>query len=127
MKASTSDVNVVTDDEITGQPLKRLFNLIRNSWMVIVIFSVSYLESDWCLNELVEIKRCLQTEKIKFVIPLFYKVTSTEVKEQKGEFGAKFTTLQNSFPGMVNKWTKALVFVAGYGGLTYEEPRYYLK
>ncbi|KAJ4899653.1 Uncharacterized protein Rs2_13604 [Raphanus sativus] len=23
---------------------------------------------------------------------------------------------------MVNKWTKALVFVAGYGGLTYEEP-----
>lgn len=127
LEASPSNVRVFTDDDITAQQLDRLYNHIRNSWLVIVIFSVSYLESSWCLNELVEIKKCLQTEKIKFVMPIFYKVEAYEVKEQKGEFGAKFQTLEKSCPDKVKKWKKALGFVANYVGLTYQEQRYYLS
>ncbi|KAF2530496.1 hypothetical protein F2Q70_00032965 [Brassica cretica] len=61
------------------------------------------------------------TEKIKFVMPIFYKVEAYEVKEQKGEFGAKFRTLEKSCPDKVKKWKKALGFVANYVGLTYQE------
>ncbi|CAF2027281.1 uncharacterized protein LOC106434690 isoform X2 [Brassica napus] len=54
-------------------------------------------------------------------MPIFYKVEAYEVKEQKGEFGAKFQTLEKSCPDKVKKWKKALGFVANYVGLTYQE------
>lgn len=66
-------------------------------------------------------------KKINFAIPIFYKVEPYEVKEQKGEFGANFRTLEKSFPDKVKKWKKVLGFVANYGGFTYQEPRYYLR
>ncbi|XP_056862901.1 protein PHLOEM PROTEIN 2-LIKE A8-like [Raphanus sativus] len=68
------NTNVFTDDDAVGEPLKNLFKHIRRSRIVIVIFSINYLESEWCLDELVEIRKCLETEKIDFAIPIFYKV-----------------------------------------------------
>nr|VDD40217.1 unnamed protein product [Brassica oleracea] len=78
LEASPSNVRVFTDDDNIAQRLDRLYNHIRNSWLVIVIFSVSYLDSSWCLNELLQIKKCLQTKKIKFVMPIFYRKESAE-------------------------------------------------
>ncbi|CAA7037453.1 unnamed protein product [Microthlaspi erraticum] len=73
LKASNK-VRVFTDEDAPGKPLQSLFKHIRDSRIVIVIFSVNYLESDWCLEELDEIRKCLATEKIEYAIPIFYKV-----------------------------------------------------
>lgn len=43
-----NNVNVFTDDDLTGKPLENLLKYIKKSRIVIVIFSISYLESKWC-------------------------------------------------------------------------------
>ncbi|CAH8352100.1 unnamed protein product [Eruca vesicaria subsp. sativa] len=117
-----SNVNVFTDDDAIGEPLKNLFKHIRRSRIVIVIFSVNYLESGWCLDELVEIRKCLETEKIDFAIPIFYKVKTSHVKEQNGKFGKKFVALQKKHrSSRIIKWKKALRYVAKLIGLTYQK------
>ncbi|ESQ54999.1 hypothetical protein EUTSA_v10026755mg [Eutrema salsugineum] len=115
-----SNVNVFTDADAAGEPLKNLFNHIRNSRIVIVIFSISYLESKWCLDELVEIRRCLKSKKLDFVIPIFFKVRASHVKEQSGDFGSKFLALQKKHPRLrIMRWKRALRFVAKQIGLAY--------
>ncbi|KAF8077328.1 hypothetical protein N665_1046s0016 [Sinapis alba] len=117
-----SNVNVFTDDDAVGEPLVNLFKHIRRSRIVIVIFSINYLESEWCLDELVEIMKCLETEKLDFAIPIFYKVKTSHVKKQSGEFGKRFVDLQKKHRNSrVNTWKKALRFVATYIGLTYQK------
>ncbi|CAH2078171.1 unnamed protein product [Thlaspi arvense] len=115
-----SNVNVFTDADALGEPLKNLLNHIRNSKIVIVIFSISYLESKWCLNELVEIRKCLKSKKLDFVIPIFYKVRASHVKDQTGDFGNKFLDLQKKHPHLrIMRWKRALRFVAKQIGLAY--------
>ncbi|EOA15864.1 hypothetical protein CARUB_v10007726mg [Capsella rubella] len=132
-KLIDGNVNVFTDDNVTGQPLQNLFGHIRNSRIAIVIFSENYAESHWCLEELVEIKKCLETEKLSAVIPIFHKVQVSSVREQSGIFGEKFLALQNSLlakevtakkirriNSKIKKWRKALEIVTGMAGLTYD-------
>lgn len=119
-----SNVNVFTDDDAIGEPLENLFKHIRRSRIVIVIFSINYLESEWCLEELVEIRKCLETEKIDFAIPIFYKVKTSHVKQQSGKFGKRFISLQkNHRSSRIKRWKKALRFVSKSIGLTYKKRR----
>ncbi|KAL1222620.1 Protein PHLOEM PROTEIN 2-LIKE A8 [Cardamine amara subsp. amara] len=133
-KLIDAKVNVFTDDKLVGQRITNLFGHIRNSRIAIVIFSQSYAESVWCLNELVEIKKCIETENLKAVIPIFHMVEVSSVKEQSGEFGEKFLALQKSLlakevsetdieltNSKIKKWKKALKIVTQMSGLTYEE------
>ncbi|KAL0738847.1 hypothetical protein Bca4012_015057 [Brassica carinata] len=117
-----SNVNVFTDSNATGERLKDLFNHIKDSRIVIVIFSISYLESRWCLDELAEIRNCLLRKQLDFVIPIFYKVKTSHVKKQSGDFGKPFPSLQKKHPPLrVLRWKKALKFVAKSIGLSYRE------
>ncbi|XP_010433895.1 PREDICTED: protein PHLOEM PROTEIN 2-LIKE A8-like [Camelina sativa] len=127
------NVKVFTDDNVTGQRLQNLFGHIRKSRIAIVIFSKSYAESVWCLDELVMIKKCIETEKLNAVIPIFHKVKVSSVKKQSGKFGEKFLALQNSLlaeevnkkkikliNSRIKRWKKALKIVTGIAGLTYD-------
>ncbi|KAF8046000.1 hypothetical protein N665_4133s0002 [Sinapis alba] len=117
-----SNVNVFTDSNATGERLKNLFNHIKDSRIVIVIFSISYLESRWCLDELAEIRNCLLRKQLDFVIPIFYKVKTSHVEKQTGDFGKPFPSLQKKHPHLrVLRWKKALKFVAKSIGLSYRE------
>ncbi|XP_020873619.1 protein PHLOEM PROTEIN 2-LIKE A8 [Arabidopsis lyrata subsp. lyrata] len=133
-KLIDGNVNVFTDDNVTGQPLQNLFGHIRKSRIVIVIFSKNYAESDWCLDELVEIKKCFETEALKAVIPIFHKVKVSSVKKQSGKFGEKFLALQNSLlaeevnkkkikriNSRIKRWKKALKIVTEIAGLTHDK------
>lgn len=119
-----SKVTVFTDEDAIGEPLENLYKYIRRSRIVMVIFSMNYLTSEWCLKELVEIRKCLMTEKVDFAIPIFYNVKASHVKDQTGDFGEKFLALQNKFPESIRKWTKALIFVAKYVGISYDKNGY---
>ncbi|XP_065617564.1 uncharacterized protein LOC112025216 [Quercus suber] len=62
-----------------------LMEAIETSRMAIVVFSKSYATSDRCLDELAKIMECNRGLNQK-VFPIFYGVSPSEVREQKGNF-----------------------------------------
>ncbi|BFG15858.1 hypothetical protein CerSpe_021320 [Prunus speciosa] len=62
---------------------------IEGSMISIIVFSKSYADSSWCLDELVKIMEC--RERLgQQVIPLFYNVDASDVRKQIGSFGQAF-------------------------------------
>ncbi|KAF8045627.1 hypothetical protein N665_4604s0002 [Sinapis alba] len=130
-----SKVNVFTDEDASGVPLEHLLEEIRNSRIAVVLLSKNYAESHWCLNELVEIKKCIETKKLDFVIPVFYKVKTSHVKKQSGKFGEKFLAYQESLlveageerkkkkraNSKIKRWKRALTFVSRMIGVSYDK------
>nr|XP_023913642.1 disease resistance protein RLM3-like [Quercus suber] len=62
-----------------------LFKAIETSKMAVVVFSKSYATSDRCLDELTKIMECNRGLNQK-VFPIFYDVSPSQVREQKGNF-----------------------------------------
>ncbi|KAI9101468.1 hypothetical protein K1719_023950 [Acacia pycnantha] len=93
-----------------------LVQAIEDSSISVVIFSENYASSKWCLNELVEILECKEVQEQR-VIPIFYQVDPSHVRNQKGTYQeafAKHFTQQN--PEKVNKWKRALFETASLAG-----------
>lgn len=85
---------------------------IRDSRIMVVIFSKNYASSSWCLNELLEIVRCK-----KELIPIFYHLDPSDVRKQTGEFGEIFEkTCQNKTEDEKIRWRGALTDVANILG-----------
>ena len=94
-----------------------LLRTIEESEISVIIFSVDYASSTWCLDELVHILEC----KKKFgrvVIPVFYKVDPSNVSKQSGRFGDGFAKLKQRFkdnPNKLQKWENALIQTTSLG------------
>ncbi|RID45137.1 hypothetical protein BRARA_I01885 [Brassica rapa] len=67
-------------DEMRGEDLTVLFRRIEESKIALVVFSKRYMESKWCLNELVKIKECVD-KKTLVAFPIFFKVKPSELKD----------------------------------------------
>jgi hypothetical protein len=83
------------------------------------VFSKAYASSLWCLDELVMImERKRNTDCI--ILPVFYHVDPSEVRNQTGSFAAAFVDHEKRFKkemGQVNGWRIALKEVADLGGM----------
>ncbi|XP_021826143.1 TMV resistance protein N-like [Prunus avium] len=67
----------------------QLEQAINGSMISIIVFSKSYADSAWCLDELVKIMEC--RERLgQQVIPLFYNVDASDVRKQTGSFAQAF-------------------------------------
>ncbi|CAL2236134.1 unnamed protein product [Prunus armeniaca] len=67
----------------------QLEQAIDGSMISIIVFSKSYADSTWCLDELVKIMEC--RERLgQQVIPLFYNVDASDVRKQTGSFAQAF-------------------------------------
>ncbi|XP_056860869.1 disease resistance-like protein DSC2 isoform X1 [Raphanus sativus] len=89
-----------------------LVQAIRESRFAVVVLSKRYASSRWCLDELVEIK-----ESSKTVMPVFYKVNPSHVRNLNGEFGTAFEEACQGKPEDVKqRWRDALVYVADIAG-----------
>ncbi|KAJ4723726.1 Disease resistance protein (TIR-NBS-LRR class) family [Melia azedarach] len=87
-----------------------LLNSIEGSRVSVVIFSEHYGDSKWCLDELVKILECKERNG-QIVIPVFYNVHPSDVKEQKGRFGKAFEDNAKKFKKnskRVQKWRDVL-------------------
>ncbi|CAH2080050.1 unnamed protein product [Thlaspi arvense] len=119
-----SEINVFIDDqEHIGEDLTNLFKRIEDSGIAIVVFSSRYTESKWCLEELVKIKERVEQGRLK-VIPIFYKVSPTNVKRLKGEFGDNFRDREWEFESdepKIKRWKEALAVVSRKFALTFDE------
>ncbi|CAH8333570.1 unnamed protein product [Eruca vesicaria subsp. sativa] len=71
--------------ETRSEDLKVLFKRIQQSQIALPIISSMYAESNWCLDELVEIMEQVENGNLK-IIPIFFNVTPEEVKDKGGRF-----------------------------------------
>ncbi|KAG2665065.1 hypothetical protein I3760_16G112500 [Carya illinoinensis] len=90
---------------------------IEESMISIVILSPNYASSSWCLEELTKILECKKTKQ-QIVLPVFYHVDPSYVRNLRGSFGEELAKHQERFKEdpKVQRWKEALQEVAGLAG-----------
>ncbi|KAH9727760.1 ADP-ribosyl cyclase/cyclic ADP-ribose hydrolase [Citrus sinensis] len=96
---------------------------IETSLILIVIFSKDYASSKWCLDELVKILDCLIKNTGQIVVPVFYRIDSSDVHKQKGSFRKAFVHHERNFPDKVQKWREALTKASSISEFFVVDPR----
>ncbi|KAL5173145.1 TMV resistance protein N [Glycine soja] len=113
------DEELQRGEEITPALMKA----IQDSRVAITVLSEDYASSSFCLDELATI---LDQRKRLLVIPVFYKVDPSDVKNQRGSYGEALTKLEGKFqhdPEKLQKWKMALKQVANLSGYHIKEGR----
>ncbi|XP_043692203.1 disease resistance protein L6-like isoform X1 [Telopea speciosissima] len=84
---------------------------IHQSKIAIPIFSENYASSKWCLHELAEIVACRELRGVRqiTVMPTFYHVDPSDVRNQTGSYEKAFRNYEKKFDQeTVKGWKKAL-------------------
>lgn len=95
-----------------------LLEAIEKSKVSVIILSKNYGNSKWCLEELVKIMECKRT-KGQIVIPVFYYVDPSDVRNQTGSYAYAFAFHEQRLKGnlqKVQKWRDCLREVANLSG-----------
>ncbi|XP_010494609.1 PREDICTED: probable WRKY transcription factor 16 [Camelina sativa] len=111
-------INMFRDNEIDISQLidPVTVRAIRESRILIVVLSENYASSSWNLNNLVEITKSCKVFGQR-VIPIFYNVNPSHVRNQIGEFGNRFQeTCKNKTENEKQEWCQALYEVANKMG-----------
>ncbi|XP_042960398.1 TMV resistance protein N-like [Carya illinoinensis] len=99
-----------------------LLQAIENSRLSIIVLSENYASSTWCLDELLNILNCKETKQ-QIVLPIFYHVNPSDVRNQRGSFGEALAVCVGKFNEDVKKverWKAALQEVANLAGYELE-------
>jgi hypothetical protein len=109
-------INTFIDDEElrSGEEISStLLKAIEESKISIVVFSQAYASSKWCLDELLKILECKETNG-QMVLPVFYKVDPSDVRHQNKCFEKAFAKHRERFKDdiKVHRWKVALTQVA---------------
>nr|ADZ44604.1 TIR-NBS-LRR type protein [Fragaria x ananassa] len=111
------------DQLIRGEEISpALIQAIEQSKISIVVFSGNYASSKWCLDELVKILDC--KKKIQqIVLPVFFKVDPSDVRNHRGSFGEGLANLERKFKDedQVQEWKTALFQAASLSGWHLDE------
>ncbi|XP_031288163.1 disease resistance-like protein DSC1 [Pistacia vera] len=108
------DNQLIRGDEISLS----LLNAIQESKISVVVFSEGYASSKWCLEELVKILEC-KNKYGQIVIPVFYHVDPSVVRNQTGTFRDAFSKHEERFKDnseKLQKWRNALTEAANLSG-----------
>ncbi|KAF3533281.1 hypothetical protein DY000_02038016 [Brassica cretica] len=125
----------IDEDETRGRRITTLFETIRESGVALILLSNKYSDSHWCLDELVEIKKQMETGYLD-AFPVFYEVKSDSVKRQTGSFGNTLLKTEDKVRSKVDRgsyksileteariwgWRQALVYIGGSFGFSHKK------
>ena len=109
----------IDDRLVRGEEISpALLDAIEQSKISVVLLSENYASSKWCLRELLKILDCRRNNG-QMIIPVFYRVDPSHVRNQTGSFGAAFVQYEESWKvtkGEVQNWRDALKEVANLSG-----------
>ena len=108
------------DDNLPrGEGSSEVFNAIESSRISIIIFSINYANSSWCLDELAKIIECRNNGQL--VLPIFYNVCPSDVRKLEGDFGEAFSKHEEKLEDKkrVQRWREALYVAANISGFCY--------
>ncbi|XP_021829801.1 TMV resistance protein N-like [Prunus avium] len=110
------------DDELRrGEEISNaLLTAIEDSKIYVVVFSENYASSKWCLDELVKILDCKESNQ-QLVIPVFHKVNPSDVRNHRGSFGDALANMDCNNVEKVNRWKEALSQAGKLAGFTLSE------
>ncbi|KAL2321181.1 hypothetical protein Fmac_030150 [Flemingia macrophylla] len=115
-------------DEITSA----LENAIDQSRIFIIVLSLNYASSSFCLNELTYILHCVKTKGL-LLLPVFYDLDPSHVRHHRGTFGEALTNHEGKFKyekrhkelehnmEKLHKWKMALHQVANLSGYHFKQ------
>nr|KYP61504.1 TMV resistance protein N [Cajanus cajan] len=92
-----------------------LHNAIEDSMIYVLVFSEHYACSTWCLDELTKILECKKRYG-RDVIPVFYKVDPSSVRNQRENYAEAFEKHEKRFKEKVHAWKAVLTEAAGLSG-----------
>ncbi|XP_028807423.1 TMV resistance protein N-like [Neltuma alba] len=92
-----------------------LMEAIKDSSISVVVFSENYASSKWCLDELLQILCCKQQQR-QTVVPIFYEIDPSHVRNQKGTYKKAFTEHLEKNQEKVEEWRQALFEIASLAG-----------
>ena len=93
-----------------------LVKAIRESRISVVILSENYASSTWCLDELQLTLEC-RVSLGQTLMPIFYNVEPSDVRNQTGDFGKAFEKVCNGKKKVEKeRWRQALTQVAAIAG-----------
>ena len=89
---------------------------IETSRISVIVFSINYVASSWCLDELEKIMECKRSLQ-QIVLPVFYDVDPSEVRGQKGRLAQVFAERKGRLEkDKVRRWRAALTQAASLSG-----------
>jgi len=91
-----------------------LLKAIEESRIALFIFSEKYALSSRCLDELAHIMKC-KDERGQIVIPIYYHVYPSEVRNQTGKYGAAFAKHEKKNKN-IESWRKAHIDISDLVG-----------
>ncbi|XP_025656492.1 disease resistance protein RPV1 isoform X2 [Arachis hypogaea] len=110
-----------------GNDISRtLIQAIQGSRIAIIVFSQNYADSTYCLDELVKILECHESDD-QFVLPVFYEVDTNDVRRQTGSYGEAMAKHEEKFKddkSKVEKWKRALHEAANFTGFCFKGKKY---
>ncbi|KAJ9554587.1 hypothetical protein OSB04_018632 [Centaurea solstitialis] len=100
-----------------GKPIgPLLFKAIEESQIAVIVFSQTYVDSAWCLQELEHVMKC-KDERGLIVLPIFYHIDPSELRKNNGKYGAALAKHESENKN-VESWRKALTDAANLVGFT---------
>ncbi|KAL2576400.1 hypothetical protein AAZX31_16G078000 [Glycine max] len=119
---SNAGVNTFEDEKFERgeRIMPSLLRAIAGSKIHIILFSNNYASSKWCLDELVKIMECHRTYGNE-VLPVFYNVDPSDVRNQRGDFGQGLEALAQRYllqgeNDVLKSWKSALNEAANLAG-----------
>ncbi|XP_042492707.1 disease resistance protein L6-like [Macadamia integrifolia] len=103
-----------------GEDIGKLLSLIKGVKLSVAVFSQRYVESEWCLKELAQMLECHKANR-QIIFPIFFKVKTSDVKNQTGCFQISSQMHSEEEPETVSIWKDALRAAGDVSGWVFDD------